>query len=53
MARYVSGRLRVQIRPSSPSGASIVPSAHPCDTFWVMRVRQTRSANDGRQVHSP
>ena len=46
MARYVSGRLRDQIRPISPSGASMVPRAHPCATFWVIRVRQTRSAND-------
>ena len=47
MARYVSGRVRLQIRPMSPSGARTVPSAQPCEMPWLTRTRQTCSANDG------
>ena len=47
MARYVSGRDNVQMRPTSPSSASTVPTAHPWEAPCTIRVRQTNSANDG------
>ena len=47
MARYVSARDRVQIRPMSPSGASRVPTAQPCSSPWATSANATCSPSEG------